>query len=109
MYKIISTASYIIRTFCLENPFECFGVYGFWINIIVGMIMYPISYWIVGTIYNSGDCPPLGSAMYFAVYFAIHCVLMFLGKFSFAWWSIALIIIIPILLKFTIDKLFFYN
>ena len=109
MYKIISTASYIIRTFCLENPFECFGVYGFLINIIAGMIMYPISYRVVGTIYSSGDCPALGSLMYLGVYFAIHCALMFLGKFSFAWWSIALLIIALVLFKITIDKLFRYN
>ncbi len=109
MYSFISAASYIIRTFFLPNPFDCFGAQAFWINMFAGAIMYPLAYALTGTIYRRGDGAAIGSALYFLFYFLIHSILMLLGKFSFAWWSIALLIIALVLFKITIDKLFRYN
>ena len=106
MYSIVYTASYIIRTFMLPNPFECFGVYAFWINLIAGGPIHMLTYNLVGTVYNRGECPPLGCVLYLTVYFIINRVLLILGKFSFAWWSILALVAILVALKYAADKIF---
>ena len=93
MYKLISVLSLLIRQFCLPNLFECFGDSAWLINLIAGIIMAPIAYWIVGKVYHKGEEPVLGSVLYLVAYAILTGILWVMGIFSFAWWWILILII----------------
>ena len=93
MYKLISVFSLLIRQFCLPNPFECCGEYALLINWIVGIILSPIAYLIVGTVYEKGSAPVIGSVLYFITYAALTGILLIMGIYSFAWWWILILIL----------------
>lgn len=93
MYKLISVLSLLLRQFCLPNPFECFGDSAWLINLITGIIMAPIVYWIVGAVYEKGSEPVIGSVLYLVAYALLTIILWVIGIFSFAWWWILILII----------------
>ena len=85
MYKIISLLSLLIRQFCLPNPFECFSDSALLINWIAGIVMAPITYLIVGLVYDKGSEP----AVAYALLTGVLCVM---SIFSFAWWWILILV-----------------
>lgn len=91
MYKIISLLSLLIRQFCLPNPFECFGDSALLINWIAGIVMAPITYLIVGLVYDKGSEPAVGSLLYLVTYTLLTGILMVMGIFSFVWWWILIL------------------
>ena len=93
MYGLMAFVSTIVRQLCLPNPFECFGSSGEVINWIAGILIHPLAFGVVGLVYRSGDCPPLGSFLYLVAYAAITGILALMGIFSFAWWWVLIVII----------------
>lgn len=93
MYKLISVISVFVRQFCLPNPFECFGASAVLINWIAGLMMAPITYLIVGYLYEKGSAPVLGSLLYLLTYALFTILLWIMGLFSFAWWWILILLI----------------
>ena len=80
MYAIIALISTLIRQFVLPNPFECFGTYAIWINLLFEPIIHAVSFRLVGALgYESGDCPPLGSFLYLVMNALITGVLYLVG------------------------------
>ena len=102
-YGIMATVSLIIRQFFLPNPFAYLGVQGIIVNWIVGFIIHPIAFGIVGLRYIKGSDPAWGSFLYLVVYSAITGILYVMGLFAFAWWWVLCVIImcitVPFLLK----------
>ena len=92
MYKLISILSVLIRQFCLPNPFECFGDSAVLINWIAGIMMAPITYVIVGLVYEKGSEPAVGSLLYLVTYALLTGVLCVMSIFSFAWWWILILV-----------------
>lgn len=68
MYKIIYLVGFLIRQFGLPNPFTPFGNSAELINLIVGGVFIPLSYVMVGLIYDKGSEPALGSILFTFVY-----------------------------------------
>ncbi len=92
MYKLISVLSLLVRQFCLPNPFECFGDSAVLINWIAGIVMAPITYVIVGLVYEKGSEPAVGSLLYLVTYALLTGVLCVMSIFSFAWWWILILV-----------------
>ena len=105
MYGFMATISLLMRQFCLPNPFECFGNMALLYNWIAGLVLAPLSYALVGLVYNSGDAPALGSFLYLLTYAILTGILWILGQFSFAWWAIAGMIAIIIGTLFLFSKI----
>ena len=68
MYKIIYFAGFLIRQYALPNPFIPFGENAELINLIVGGVFIPLSYVMVGLIYDKGSNPALGSILFTTIY-----------------------------------------
>ena len=86
LYGIVAAISLFVRTFCLPDPFECFGNYAFLINLVVEAPIHFLVYKLVGTIYSRSSFPLLGSLLYLIVYCAIIGILWLMSLFCFAWW-----------------------
>ena len=75
MYAIVSIAGSIIRQLFLPNPFtELFDTQGMAVgfNLLVGgSVIGCLSYILTGCIYDSGDNPAEGSALYTISYIVI--------------------------------------
>lgn len=87
LYSVISTASYLIRQFFTPNPFKnlnWFFATGF--NWIFGIILFPVSFFIVGLFYIPGECPWAGSLAYFVVYFCITFLVSGFMLCGLVWW-----------------------
>ena len=110
MYSIIAWISYLVRTFCLPNPFEFLGdsfvvdILGvtitmnpFMLNfLVVSPLLHIITYAVVGLYYSRGSDPAKGSFLYL-LFYCIHAGLLYLmGLFGFASWAIALILVVYI-------------
>ena len=93
IYVLIAVVSTVIRQSLLPNPFECFGNNADLYNLIAGLLIHPIAYLLVGTVYRSGDCPALGSFLYLLAYAILTGILALMGIFSFAWWWILIIVV----------------
>lgn len=107
LYGIVSTISLIIRQFFLPNPFEYLGfIQGNFVNWLVGIILHPICFAIVGLIYKKGSEPALGSFLYLITYSAITFVLYLMGIFEFVWWWIICVILMIIATPFVIKFVF---
>ena len=50
--------------------------------------MAPITYLIVGLVYDKGSEPAVGSLLYLLTYTLLTGVLYVMSIFSFAWWSV---------------------
>lgn len=105
IYGLIAIVSTVIRQFYLPNPFECFGDSAVLYNWIAGVLIHPVAFLLVGTVYRSGDCPPLGSFLYLLAYAAITGVLALMGIFSFAWWWVLIIVMAMIAVGIFLAKL----
>ena len=68
MYKIIYLVGFLIRQFAFPNPFTPFGNDAELINLIVGGAFVPLSYFMVGLIYERGSAPAWGSILFTIVY-----------------------------------------
>lgn len=68
MYKIIYIVGFLIRQFVLPNPFTPFGNNAELINLMVGGMFIPLSFFMVGLIYESGSAPALGSILFNFIY-----------------------------------------
>lgn len=97
MYKLIFLISLVIRQFCLPNPFECFGDKALLYNWIAGLVLAPVTYYLVGLFYEKGSLPALGSLMYLVFYAGLTGVLSLLGRVSFAWWAILITVVAALL------------
>lgn len=104
MYKLIFLISLVIRQFCLPNPFECFGDKALLYNWIAGLVLAPVTYYLVGLFYEKGSMPALGSLLYLLFYAGLTGVLYMLGLVSFAWWAILSMIVGIILLVVLIKR-----
>ena len=90
---LVMAVSTVVRQFVLPNPFECFENYAILINWIAEPIIHLVAFVLVGQIYTSGDCPPLGSLLYLFAYALIVGLLWIMGLFSFAWWWVLIILV----------------
>ena len=97
MYKLIFIVSIVIRQFCLPNPFECFGDKALVYNWIAGFVLAPVTYGLVGLIYEKDSMLALGSLLYLLFYAGLTGVLYLLGLASFAWWAILITVVAALL------------
>ena len=103
----MSTISLIIRQFYLPNPFEYLGwVQGNIVNWIVGIILHPICFGIVGLFYMKGSAPAWGSFLYLITYSAFTFILYLMGLFEFVWWWVICVILMLIATPFVIKFIF---
>ncbi len=87
VYGAISTISYLIRQFCTPNPFENLPwVFATGFNWVFGIILFPVSFFIVGLIYIPGECPWAGSLAYFLIYFCIAFLVCGFMLYGLVWW-----------------------
>ena len=93
LYGLVTLASILIRQFVLPNPFECFGEKAAVINWIAEPILQIVAYLLVGLVYQKGDMPAVGSALFLITYAVLVGILWLLGIFRFAWWWILLLVI----------------
>ena len=106
-YGLLSAISLIIRQFFLPNPFECLGFFqGNLVNWIVGIILHPICFGIVGIFYMKGSAPAWGSFLYLITYSAFTGILYLMGVFKFAWWWVICVILMLIATPFVIKFIF---
>ncbi len=93
MYKLVASLSIIIRGTCLPNPFAQHPS-GEAINWVVGVILGPVTFAIVGLFYRRGSMPALGSVWYLFFYF-VHTVLIVLwGKLGFSVMGMVLVLVL---------------
>lgn len=90
IYKLIKISSFVIRQYFLPNPFEIFK-HGDIYNWVASGILVPITFFMVGFVYDSGSAPFIGSLLFFAFYLLNTYVLILCSVFSFS--TIACIII----------------
>ena len=96
-YKAIVSVSWIIRQFCLPNPFESLGdglivtlgksqllMTPTILNLIASFVLPLLSYLIVGMVYESGSEPALGSILYLSVYCVLVFILWIVSVYSFS-------------------------
>lgn len=107
LYGIIATLSWIIRVLVLPNPFEVLGE-SFTINLfglsfattpfifnffIMSVILYLITYPIVGLYYTKGSNGAWGSFLYL-MFYCIHTGLLFIMSwFNFSIPAIVIVLI----------------
>ena len=94
MYKIMVVISLLIRTFCIPDPFECFGNYAILINLVVETPIHFLVYKLVGTIYSKESFPLWGAILYLVVYCAVIGILCLMGIFRFSWWWVLIILVL---------------
>jgi hypothetical protein len=82
LYRLIKFSSVLIRQFCFTNPFENVQN-GEIYNIAAGFILLPLTFIMVGFIYERGSNPAWGSLLFLVVYFVNNSVLMLCGVFGF--------------------------
>ena len=102
---IVSTISYLVRQFCLPNPFEnMFPKSGTAevINLIFGAMFVPLAFILTGTWYVSGrDEKWIGSLGFFVNYCILTGLLLLISSIiSNIYWVIGIFIVIYIILCF---------
>lgn len=101
LYELIKGSSILIRQFLLPNPFigmENADV----VNLLAGVVLYPVTYVVVSIFYRARSNPALGSFLYLFFYSVNTGLIAFAGQFSFSKISI---IIIVVLYGFTLGGL----
>ena len=77
VYFFFKYIGLIVRQYCLPNPFEAL-----WpdkaalLNFILGIILVPVSYKIVGLDYTRGENPVQGCILFNLVYICLTGILM---------------------------------
>lgn len=96
MYLLIATICTLIRQFCLPDPFECFGDMAILYNCIAAPVICILSYLLTGAVYlyQTDATPIFGSILYLLMYALLTGILWVFGLFSFAWWWVAIVIVI---------------
>jgi len=76
VYEILKIFGFLIRQFLLPNPFESIcPERALLVNLIFGIILMPIAYFIVGSFYDRHcDGPAVGSFMFNLVYIGLTLV-----------------------------------
>ncbi len=76
MYELIKFLGLIIRQFLLPNPFESIWPdYANILNVIMGILLLPVSYAIVGLFYKRHrDGAAFGSFMFNAIYIGLSFI-----------------------------------
>jgi hypothetical protein len=100
-YGLTKVISLLIRQFLLSNPFENFQ-YGVLYNIAAGVILLPLTFLMVGIIYERSSNPMWGSILFLIMYFVNNSVLVLCSLFGFN-----LFISIPIIVAYFITYGFF--
>ena len=106
MYRIIYFAGLLIRQFALPNPFTPFGDSADLINLIAGAVFVPLSYFMVGLIYERESAPALGSILFTIVY-AINTGVTYLVCLAYptAWLMVLIAVAYFVLYLFAAYKL----
>lgn len=87
MYYLIYTISVIYRQFFMANPFENatievpFGPVFF--NMIIGAMLVPITYMVVGIFYKRRSSPAVGSMLFLMFYLVHNGLLVLMSKAEF--------------------------
>ena len=68
MYGLVVIGSFLIRQLLLPNPFTPLGDMAPGLNLIAGLVFVPLTYWMVGFVYQSGENPVGGSLLFLFVY-----------------------------------------
>ena len=105
LYGVLAIVSAVIRQCCLPNPFTCFGDMAEGLNLIVSIVLVPISYAIVGLFYQKGSDPAAGSVCFLITYALITFGLWVLGLFSFKWWWILIVVVVCVVIVVGIKEL----
>lgn len=82
VYKVIKGSSVVIRQFFMPNPFEIFEN-GIVYNWVASGILVPITFFMVGFLYENGTAPFIGSLLFLILYLINTFVLMLCSVFSF--------------------------
>lgn len=90
LYELIKLLSILIRQYALPNPFTGFENADA-LNLLVGVILYPITYLTVKIYYKARSNPPLGSFLYLFFYIVNTLLIALAGVFKFSKISIIII------------------
>lgn len=113
MYELLKFFGFFIRQFLMPNPFESsFPEHAEVVNLLFGIILIPVSYFIVGRFYDRHrDGAAIGSLMfnivYIAVTFAIWGLLALLNWISDKWIAVLICtsaVVVMIVIGFIIFK-----
>lgn len=91
LYSIIAITSYLLRNYYFPNPFESLGVYADIANIVFEPLLFIITFFTVGLVYEKGSFPALGSFLYL-VFYGIHISIIYLIVSNY--WAHAFIAIV---------------
>ena len=100
MYRFICLVSYLIRQFCLPNPFEPLGDISVLLNWVAGVVLVPVSYLMTGLYYDGGD-PAEGSIKFLFVYFLNTMIILLAFRVYPVIWLMKTIGIIYLVLFFS--------
>lgn len=90
--------SFIVRQFFLPNPFTPLGSNADAINLLFGGVLVPITYGMVGFIYDSGSDPTAGSFLFLLIYAINTGVTYLVCKAYPIQWLMGLIVVLYIAL-----------
>ncbi len=118
MYGMVSLISLMIRQNILPTPAEALGfsvfglanilaifngsgsmaiifdgILGFIINYVLETPVHIVTYFVTGLYYERGECPPLGSILYFIFYFTHIMLLTFICWLKFNLWAVLITLI----------------
>lgn len=100
----MASISILLRQFYLPNPFENLEN-GVLYNMGAELILYPLTFSVVGLFYNRGEAPALGSFLYLLFYYIHTGLLMAMGYFDWNKIAIGIIIVLYILILVVINKI----
>lgn len=107
MYNIVCLISVIVRQFFVANPFENAAIEvplgPVFFNMIIGAILVPTTYMVVGIFYKRRSSPAVGSALFLIFYLAHNRLLVLMSKAEFNIFIIGIILVVYMALL-TISK-----
>lgn len=68
MYRLFYFIGFLLRQFVLSNPFAPIGDNTDIVNWVVGALFVPITYFMVGAIYDRGSEPAWGCILFNIIY-----------------------------------------
>lgn len=119
MYNLVAMVSFIIRQFCLPNPFEplcnsvtieltniTIPVGADLLNWFIAPILHSVTFVVVGMYYRRGENNPLmGSLLYF-VFYCIHTAMIYaMSDFNFSKMSMFAIAVVYIFIHIGINAI----
>ena len=97
IYSITVTIGIFVRQFLLPNPFEFLGAYGVIVNLLVTLAIGPVSFFIVGLIYDRGSFPVFGSILYSIVFSLITIEIWFAFHFNPNWFLVQVVFVAEVI------------